>query len=99
MALTELQLPAKSDFYNTLQNVAGEISSAKHRWGLIAAFINRMVTADMDAIGIAAGQVRTDLTDLKNLINEIVALLNNGTVTPAKNPQDVVDKCRKMAAG
>ena len=99
MALTELQLPEKSDFYNTLQNVAGEISSAKHRWGLIATFINRLVTADLDAMGVTNAQVKTDLTDLKNLINEIVALLNNGTVTPAKNPQDVVDKCRKMAHG
>ena len=99
MALTELQMPTKADLYNTLQNVAGEISSAKHRWELISVFINRMVTADLDAIGVAAGQVRTDLTDLKNLINEIVSLLNNNSVTPAKNPQDVVDKCRKIAHG
>ena len=99
MALTELQLPAKLDFYNTLQNVAGEISAAKHRWGLVAAFINRMDASDLDAVGVAVGVVRTDLVDLKNLLNEIVALLNNQSVTPVKNPQEVVDKIRKMAHG
>lgn len=99
MPLTELQLPGKTDFYNTLQNVAGEISSAKHRWSLVAAFVNRMDASDLDSVGVATGVVRTDLVDLKNLLNEIVSLLNNQTVTPVKNPQDVVDKIRKMAHG
>lgn len=99
MALTELQLPTKADLYNTLQNIAGEISSSKHRWGLVAAFVNRMDTADLDAIGVAAGQVRVDLVDLKNLLNEIVALLNNQAVTPVKDPQSVIDKCRKISHG
>jgi hypothetical protein len=99
MALTELQLPTKSDLYNTLQNIAGEISSAKHRWSLVATFINRMTTTDLDAVGVAAGQVRIDLVDLKNLLNEIVSLLNNNPVTPAKDPQEVVDKCRKISHG
>jgi len=97
--LTELQQPTKTDFYNTLQNVAGEISSAKHRWGLIANFINRMDAADLDAVGVASGQVRTDLTDLKNLLNEIVSLLNNQSITPSKDPQLVLDALRRMSHG
>lgn len=99
MALTELQLPSKSDFYNTMQNVAGEISSSMHRWELIAAFVNRMGTADLDAMGVGAGQVRIDLVDMKNLLNNFVALWGNQAVTPTKNPQDIVNAIRKMAHG
>jgi len=99
MALTELQLPTKPDFYNTLQNVAGEISSSMHRWGLVAAFVNRMEASDLDAVGVAAGQVRTDLIDLKNLLNNFVALWGNQSVTPAKDPQTVVNSIRKISHG
>jgi len=99
MALTELQLPTKPDFYNTLQNVAGEISSSMHRWGLVAAFVNRMEASDLDAVGVAAGQVRTDLVDLKNLLNNFVALWGNQSVTPAKDPQTVVNSIRKISHG
>ena len=99
MALTDLQLPVKSDLYNTVQNVAGEVSSAKHRWGLIAAFLNSMATADLDAIGVASGQVRTDLVNLRIMLNEIVALLNNESVTPTNDPQTVIDNLRKMSHG
>lgn len=99
MALTELQLPQKADFYNTLQNIAGEISNSIHRWSQVASFINRVTAADLDAMGVAAGQVRTDLVDLKNLLNNFVALWGNQTVTPAKDPQGVVDVVRKMSQG
>jgi hypothetical protein len=99
MALTELQRPAKTDFYNTIQNIAGEISSSMHRWRLVASFVNRMDTADLDAMGVAAGQVRIDLVDMKNLLNNFVALWNNETVTPTKDPQAIVDVIRKMAHG
>ena len=99
MALTELQKPGKVDFYNTLQNIAGEISASKHRWGLVASFVNRMTTEDLDAMGVATGQVRIDLSDLKNLLNEIVNLLNNQSVTPVKDPQSVIDNIRKISHG
>lgn len=99
MSLTELQLPAKADFYNTVQNIAGEVSQAKHRWGLVASFLNSMGSADLDAMGVAAGQVRTDLVDLSNLLNEIVSLLDNTAVTPVKDPQPVLDAIRRMAHG
>ena len=99
MALTELQLPVKSDLYNTVQNVAGEVSNAKHRWGLIASFLNSMGTDDLDAIGVATGQVRTDLINLRVMLNEIIALLNNEAVTPTNDPQTVIDNLRKIAHG
>ena len=99
MALTELQLPSKADFYNTLQNVAGEISSSMHRWKLVAHFVNRMDVSDLDAIGVASGQVRIDLVDLKNLLNNFVALWGNQVVTPTKDPQAIVNVIRKIANG
>ena len=99
MALTELQLPTKPDFYNTLQNIAGEISSSMHRWGLVASFVNRMETADLDAMSVAAGEVRTGLVDLKNLLNNFVALWGNQVVTPTKDPQTVVNAIRKISHG
>ena len=99
MALTELQLPGKTDFYNTMQNVAGEISASMHRWGLVASFVNRMETSDLDAMAVAAGTVRTDLIDMKNLLNNFVALWQNQTVTPTKDPQAIVNAVRKMSQG
>lgn len=99
MALTELQLPGKVDFYNTMQNIAGEISSSMHRWGLVAAFVNRMDTSDLDAMAVAEGTVRSDLIDMKNLLNNFVNLWNNQSVTPTKEPQAVVNAVRKMAHG
>jgi hypothetical protein len=99
MALTELQLPGKVDFYNTMQNIAGEISSSMHRWGLVAAFVNRMETADLDAMAVAAGTVRSDLIDMKNLLNNFVSLWNNQAVTPTKDPQAIVNAVRKISQG
>jgi hypothetical protein len=99
MALTELQLPGKTDFYNTMQNIAGEISSSMHRWSLVAAFVNRMDTGDLDAMAVAAGTVRSDLIDMKNLLNNFVSLWNNQAVTPTKDPQAIVNAVRKMSQG
>jgi len=99
MALTELQLPGKVDFYNTMQNIAGEISSSMHRWSLVAAFVNRMDAGDLDAMAVAAGTVRSDLIDMKNLLNNFVSLWNNQAVTPTKDPQLIVNAVRKISNG
>lgn len=99
MALTELQLPGKVDFYNTMQNVAGEISSSMHRWGLIAAFVNRMETSDLSSMNITNATVISDLIDMKNLLNNFVALWQNQTVTPTKDPQLIVNAIRKISHG
>ena len=99
MAITELQLPGKTDFYNTMQNIAGEISSSMHRWGLVASFVNRMETSDLSAMGVTNATVITDLIDMKNLLNNFVSLWNNQAVTPTKDPQAIVNAVRKMANG
>jgi len=99
MALTELQLPNKADFYNNMQGVAGEISSALHRWGLVASFVNRMETSDLSVMGITNETVVNDLIDLKNLINNFVSLWQNQPVTPTKDPQSIVNAIRKINHG
>ena len=99
MALTELQLPSKTDFYNVISNTAGEISQAMHRWGKVADFINRMGASDLDAIGAATGQVRTDIVNLRILLNELNDLWNNEAVTPTNDPQAVVEELRKINHG
>jgi len=96
MALTEVQLPTKDQLYRDLQSVAGEIRSRMERWRLAADFIGQMDTDDLDAIGVPAGQVRTDLQQFRTTLNEIVALLEGEAVTPTNNPSDVLDKIRKM---
>lgn len=52
--------------------------------------------ADLDAIGVAPGQVRTDLVDFRIMINEMISLWEGNTVTPTNAPNEVVDKIRAM---
>lgn len=99
MALTEIQLPSKSDLYNVAQNVAGEISQSMHRWGLIAEFLNSIQSVDLDAMSITDAQVRDDLVNLRLMLNDITALWNNQAVTPANDPQAVVAVLCKMSHG
>lgn len=105
MALTEIQLPIallpgeKYSFYNVIQTTAADLSASMHRFKLVADFINRMDVADLDAMGVALGQVRTDLVNFKTLLNHFVALWQNQAVTPTVNPQTVVDALRKINQG
>lgn len=96
MAQTEIQLPVKAEFYRDIRSIANEISLRMLRWKEASDFINTLTTADLDAMGVPLGQVRTDLVDLKNVLNELVAYYNGGTVAPAKNPDSIIDKLRTM---
>jgi len=100
MALTEIQLPNLPDekwkFYRIIQDTAGQISQDMQNWRQIANFINRMDAADLDTLTIPAGQARTDLVNFKTVINYFVSLWNNQPVTPAVNPQTVIDAVRRM---
>ena len=108
MALTEIQLlmggkvtPADSKMvlYSILQDAAAELSSAMNKMQLVANFINRMEVADMDSLQIPAGQIRTDLTNFKTVLNYFVTLWGNQAVTPAVNPKTVVDAIRRANQG
>lgn len=96
MALTELQIPTKAEFYRDMRSLANLIAQQKLKYQEAADFINRVQSADLDAMGVPAGQIRTDLVDLKNVLNELVSYYNGNAVTPAKNPDTVVDSLRTM---
>jgi len=96
MALTEVQLPTKERFYNDLQSIAGELVSRMLRWQEASEFVQTMGTADLDAMGVPAGQIRTDLQEFRVALNELVSLFNGNAVTPTYNPSEVMDKIRRM---
>lgn len=96
MAQTEIQLPTKAELYRDVKSLANEIALRMLRWKEASDFINTLTAADLDAMSVPAGQVRTDLTDLKQVLNELVTYYNGTAVTPAKNPDSVVDKLRSM---
>lgn len=107
MALTEMQLQlattlipdCKFRLYSILQDTAADLSSAMHKMELIAGFINRMETADLDTLQVPAGQIRTDMINFKTVLNYFVSLWGNQAVTPAVNPKTVVDSIRRMNQG
>ncbi len=96
MAQTEIQLPTKAELYRDVKSLANEIALRMLRWKEASDFINTLTPEDLTAIGVPAGQVRTDLLNLKVVLNEIVSYYNGGTVTPATNPDSVIDKLRSM---
>lgn len=96
MALTELQLPVKANFYNDIKQIASEVSRYMTRWKLVSDFIADVDTGDLDAMAVAAGQVRTDLINFRDALAEIVSLYEGNSVTPTNNPTTVVDSVRGM---
>ena len=107
MALTEIQLQmattlvpdCKLRLYSMLQDAAAELSSTMHKMELVAGFINRMETADLDTLQIPSGQIRADLVNLKTVLNYFVTLWGNQAVTPTVNPKTVVDAIRRINQG
>lgn len=96
MALTELQRPTKDNFYRNLQNAASQMDNLMRHWENLAEFVGFVGTGDLDAMGVAEGDVRTDLINFRTVMNEIVAFYN-GTGTAQTNvPAIVVDKIRSM---
>ncbi len=96
MVLTELQLPTKTHFYNRLQAAANEIDSVMNTWKNLAEFIDRVTATDMDTMGVPAGALRTDLSEFRQVIDEVIALYEGGSVTPTNAPNAVIDKIRSI---
>jgi len=96
MALTELQLPEKTNFYNTVRHAATEMDNLMHRWSNLVEMINKMETADFNAMSIATGQVRTDLIDFKVVLNEVVAFYEGIATTQTNIPSNIIDKIRAI---
>jgi hypothetical protein len=96
MALTELQLPAKDRFYRALQGAATEMDSLMTRWANLAEFVALVETADLDAMEVPVGQVRTDMVDFRTVLEEMVSLYNGDSVVPTNAPNEVIDKIRAI---
>jgi hypothetical protein len=96
MALTELQLPAKDRFYRALQAAATEMDSLMTRWANLAEFVALVDSSDLDAMGVPTGQVRTDLTDFRTVLEEMVDLYSGNAVDPSNAPNAIIDKIRAI---
>lgn len=96
MALTELQLPTKVDFYNRLRHAATEMDNVMTKWANLSEFIAMMDSSDLDAMGVATGQLRTDLVSFRILLDEMVSLYDGNSVTPTNPPNQVIDKIRSI---
>ena len=65
-------------------------------WKSMAEFITNVETGDLDTMGVAAGQVRTDLGDFRLMMEEVVAFYEGTPTTATIAPDVVVDKIRTM---
>ena len=90
MALNEIQLPSKDDFYQVVRSVAGEMKSRMIRWKEISEFIAEMDAADMDAMGVPAGTLRTKLVEFRTALDAQIAYFESNT-------QSIMDEFRKIA--
>lgn len=88
MALTELNTPTKAEVYRNVQDVAGEIKSRGLRWNEMSEFIQSLTVTDLDALGIPAGPVRTDLNNFRTALDAIVAVIESN--------ETVLDVLRRM---
>jgi len=96
MALTELQLPEKAKFYANIQTAASNLFNLMQRWENLASFIDKVKTADLDAMGVPTGQIRTDLVEFRTVLNEVTAFFNGTSTTQTEVPLDVIEKLRSM---
>jgi hypothetical protein len=97
MALTELQLPEKARFYRALQGAATEMDNLMTRWANLAEFVTLVDTADLDAMGVPVGQIRTDMIEFRTVLEEMVALYAGTATTPTNPPNEVIDKIRAIS--
>jgi len=96
MALTELQQPTKDEFYGNLQAAAGELIRIMTKLEHVYEFIDDVDVDTLNNMGVPAGVVRIDMDNFRNVLSEFVSLWNNNAVAPANNPQEMIDKIRRM---
>ena len=97
MALTEIQLMTKEEFYSRIRNLATNLENLLVQTRQVSEFIGWMGTADMDAMGLAIGAARTDLANFRTCLLEILDFYDNGgPITATNTPAEIIDKIRKM---
>ena len=82
--------------YNEVRGICNDIEQFMTKAQSRAEFINLISAADGQAMGITDPAVLTSLSQLKGILNEIVAYYGNTQVTPANDPQAVIDGLRNM---
>jgi hypothetical protein len=97
VALTDLQIPTKENFYANLRTAATRMNALMVQWAEMAEFLNAMETADLDAMSIPAGQVRTDIVDFRIAVEELVGFFEGTYATaPTNTPETIINKIRNM---
>lgn len=96
MSLTELKLPTKADFFQTIKTAASEMNNLMHRWEDLAEGINMMDSADLDKMGVEVGAVRADLIEFKTSLNEVVAFFKGESTAQTVVPANIIDRIRPI---
>ena len=96
MALTEIQKQTKEIFYGKIQNAGTEMDLLIGRWRDLSEFIGRVDVTDLDDMGVATGQIRTDLIKFRTVLDEFINLYDGNSVTPSDIPSDVIELIRRM---
>lgn len=78
MAMNEVQLPTKDDFYRVIRNAANQVESNGVRWTDLSNALAALTVEDLNAMGVpTTGTLRTDLaavrTSLANIVTAIQA--------------------------
>lgn len=97
MALTELQLPDKTYFYNKISAAATKMDKLIHEWEDLAEFVGFLDTSDLDAIGVpTSGDLRSQLVDFRTCLEELTAFYRGTSTTQTVTPGEIADKLRYM---
>ena len=96
MALTEIQIPNKTTFYNDLQSLATSMKQLMSQWEYAAEFLSQMDSNDLDTMAVGSGAVRTDLVDFRVAIEEIVDFYTGSATTQTVVPETIVNKIRRI---
>jgi len=96
MALNDAQIPSKSTLYSVIQSVATDLNRMVNRLSDLSEFLQRMDTADLDAIGVPSTDIRSQLVAFRVMLDELVRFLNGDSVTPTNDPSTVIDMFRRI---
>lgn len=94
MAQTEIQQMPKADFYANLRNKVSTLYNTMADLKRAAEYLATVDAATADAMQIPAGQIRTDLNDVRTAINELVDFFEGTDNTQTVVPKTVINKIR-----
>ena len=96
MALSELQLQIKANFYAKLQDAANKLDKVMDEYRRIAEFIGNINAADLDAMEVSdTDTTRADMVAFRTAIDEILSLWDgNAVAEPSIAPSAAIDKIR-----